>query len=240
MRSSTWLTLAAALAAAAPARAQESARPGDLVPPNLLTADELAQGFRLLFDGASTSGWRGFRRATMPDGWRVVDGALALVGPAGDIVTVDAFANFELRLQWRIAEGGNSGIFFRVDERYERTYHSGPEMQVLDDARHPDGASRLTSAGANFGLHPAPSGVVRPAGEWNDVRLVVNGARVEQWLNGVLVVRYELWTDEWRRLVQASKFAQWPGYGLARRGHIALQDHGDRVAFRSIRIRELP
>ncbi|HWO88712.1 MAG TPA: DUF1080 domain-containing protein [Gemmatimonadales bacterium] len=213
---------------------------GDIVPPNVLSAEELAQGFRLLFDGSTTLGWRGFRRAGMPDGWRVVEGALTRVGPGGDIITVDQFENFELRLEWKVEPGGNSGIFFRVVESSERTYFSGPEMQVLDDARHRDGTSRLTSAGSNYGLHAAPAGIVRPAGQWNEVRLIVRGAHVEHWLNGVQVVSYELWSEEWRRLVAASKFAQWPEYGMARRGHIALQDHGDRVYFRSIRIRELP
>lgn len=213
---------------------------GDIVPPNVLSAEELAQGFRLLFDGSTTLGWRGFRRAGMPDGWRAVEGALTRVGPGGDIITVDQFENFELRLEWKVEPGGNSGIFFRVVESSERAYFSGPEMQVLDDARHRDGASRLTSAGSNYGLHAAPAGIVRPAGQWNEVRLIVRGAHVEHWLNGVQVVSYELWSDEWRRLVAASKFAQWPEYGMARRGHIALQDHGDRVYFRSIRIREIP
>ncbi len=242
------LIAAVSLAAPAPAAAQEPANrnapraapTGDIVPPNVLSSDELAEGFRPLFDGATTSGWRGFRRATMPEGWAAVDGALTRVGRGGDIVTVDEYENFELRLEWRLGEGGNSGIMYRVSEDYEAPYHSGPEMQVLDDARHADGRNRLTSAGSNYGLHAAPPGVVRPPGEWNAVRLVVNGAHVEHWLNDVKVVEYELWTDEWRRLVQASKFAQWPGYGMSRRGRIDLQDHGDRVEYRSIRIRVLP
>jgi len=113
-------------------------------------------------------------------------------------------------------------------------------MQVLDDARHPDGHSRLTSAGSDYGLYAAPAGVVRPAGEWNDVRILVNGAHVEHWLNGVKVVEYELWSPDWQQRVQASKFAQWPAYGMSHTGHIALQNHGDAVWYRSIRIRTLP
>src|SRR5919202_1955113 len=112
-------------------------------------------------------------------------------------------------------------------------------MQGLDDARHADGKSRLTSAGAAYGLYPSPAGVVKPAGEWNKVRLVVNGAHVEHWLNGQKVVEYELWSPDWEAKVKASKFAAWPGYGRARRGHIALQDHGNQVWFRNIRIRRL-
>lgn len=208
--------------------------------PNVLTEEERAAGFRLLFDGQTTAGWRGFAEDTMPSGWQVVDGALTRVGPGRDIVTTDTFANFELRLEWKVTAGGNSGILFRVSEDAEQTYHTGPEMQVLDDAGHRDGQSRLTAAGSNYGLHPAPDGVVRPAESWNSVRLVVNGASVQQWLNDSLVVAYELWSPEWEELVRTTKFAQWPRYGRNPSGHIALQDHGDRVAFRSIRLLVLP
>jgi hypothetical protein len=197
-------------------------------------------GWRSLFDGRTTAGWRGFRMDTVPAGWQVVDGALTRVGGGGDIITTDQFANFELELEWNVAAGGNSGIMFRVTEDSDATYKSGPEMQVLDDAAHRDGQSRLTAAGANYGLDAAPAGAVKPAGEWNAVRLVVNGPHVEHWLNDVKVVEYELWTPEWEAKVAATKFAQWPGYGRARSGHIALQDHGDRVAYRNIRIRVLP
>lgn len=195
--------------------------------------------WRSLFDGRTLAGWRGFRMDSAPAGWRVEDGAITRVGRAGDLVTEEQFANFELEIEWKVAPGGNSGIMFRVTEESEETYHSGPEMQVLDDSAHRDGLSRLTAAGANFGLYPAPAGVVKPAGEWNAVRLVVNGAHVEHWLNGVQVVEYELWSPEWEAKVAASKFAEWPGYGRARSGLIALQDHGDRVAYRNIRIRVL-
>jgi hypothetical protein len=235
----TPILLAAALCAAAPAAAQRRVAT-DVVPPNVLSSEEMAQGFRLLFDGTTTNGWRGYRRATMHDGWRVVDGALTRVGPGGDIVTAQQYADFELRLQWKVAPRGNSGIMFRVSEDYEESYTSGPEMQVLDDAGHGDGTSRLTAAGSNYAIHAVSAGIVRPAGQWNDVRLIVRGAHVEHWLNGTKVVEYELWSDDWRRLVQASKFVQWPQYGMSRRGHIALQDHGDTVAYRSIRLREFP
>ena len=210
-------------------------------PPNVLTSEELAQGFRLLFDGTTTNGWRGYRSPVMPPGWAAVDGNLTRVSRTTDIISVNEYENFELRLSWRIPPGGNSGIMYHVTEQGEATYTSGPEMQVLDDSGHADGRNRLTSAGSDYGLYAAPAGVVHRAGEWNDVRIIVNGAHVEHWMNGVKVVEYTLWSDEWRRLVQASKFAQWPEYGMAHRGHIALQgDHDGAVAYRSIRIRVLP
>ena len=207
---------------------------------NPLTSDEQQQGWHLLFDGKTTRGWRGFRQKAAPAGWQVVDGALTRVGRAGDLITDEEFGDFELALEWKISEGGNSGIMYRVVDADEATYQSGPEMQVLDDARHPDGRSRLTAAGAAYGLYPAPAGVVKPAGEWNQVRIVVKGGHVEHWLNGQKVVNYELWSPDWKARVAKSKFAQWPRYGLAKKGHIALQDHGDWVAYRNIRIRTLP
>lgn len=206
---------------------------------NQLTAQERRDGWTLLFDGTTTRGWRGYRRADMPAGWQAQDGALTRVGAGGDIITEREFKDFELVLEWQISPGGNSGIFYRVTEAGEASYHTGPEMQVLDDATHADGKSRLTSAGAAFGLYPAPAGIVKPVGEWNEARIRIRGATVEHWLNGVKVVEYELLSPEWLRKVAASKFAAWPGYGRAARGHIALQDHGDRVAFRGIKIREL-
>lgn len=196
-------------------------------------------GWTVLFDGSNMDAWRGYQRPDIPNGWQIVDGALTRVGDGGDIITRDQYGDFELELEWKVAPGGNSGIMYRVTEADSQTYRTGPEMQVLDDARHRDGGSRLTSAGAAYGLYPAPEGVVKPAGEWNQVRLVLRGAQVEHWLNGQKVVEYELGSPDWEAKVKASKFVEWPGYGRAQRGHIALQDHGDTVSFRNIRIREL-
>jgi hypothetical protein len=204
-----------------------------------VSADASQPGWQVLFDGSGTSAWRGFRKPDLPGGWQAVDGALTRVGGGGDIITRDQFGDFELELEWKLAAGGNSGIMYRVSETEDATYMTGPEMQVLDDAGHRDGQSRLTSAGSNYGLHAAAAGVVRPVGEWNRVRLIVRGAHVEHWLNGQKVVQYELWSPDWEALVKESKFAAWPGYGRGRRGHIALQDHGDWVAYRNIRIREI-
>ena len=196
--------------------------------------------WRTLFDGRSLEAWRGFKKDSVPAGWQVVDGALTRVGEAGDLITRDQFGDFELTLEWKVAEGGNSGIMYRVTETADASYETGPEMQVLDDARHKDGQSRLTAAGSAYGLYAAPAGVVKPAGQWNAVRIVVRGNHVEHWLNGTKVVEYELGSPDWEARVQHSKFKQWPGYGRAASGHIALQDHGDRVAYRDIKVRTLP
>lgn len=208
--------------------------------PNTLTPAERAAGWRLLFDGRSTSGWRAYDADSMPWGWQVVDGALTRVGRAGDIITRDTFRDFELLVDWMVAPKGNSGIFYRAAPGSEAIYWSAPEFQVLDDAGHPDGRTLLTSAGSVYGLYPAIPGVVKPAGEWNTARILVDGNHVEHWLNGRRFASYELGSAEWKAKVAASKFAAWPEYGQAAVGHIGLQDHGDRVAFRNIKIRVLP
>ena len=197
--------------------------------------------WRSLFDGRTTAGWRGYRKTSVPDGWQIVDGALVRAGDgAGDIITEEKFRNFELALEWKVAPGGNSGIFYRATEEGEYIWQSAPEMQVLDDERHADGRSELTSAGSNFGLHAVARGISRPADAWNEARVLARGNHVEHWLNGVKVVEYELGSPDWEARVRASKFGTMPLYGRAAEGHIGLQDHGDRVEFRNIRIRALP
>jgi hypothetical protein len=204
---------------------------------NSSETDETGQQWISLFDGQTTDGWRNYQASGVSSGWQVADGLLLRTGPdAGDLITEATYDDFELRLEWRVESGGNSGIFFRATETEPRIYLSAPEVQILDDANHRDGKSPLTSAGSNYGLHPAPRGIVRPAGEWNQVRLRVKGDHVTQWLNGVQVVDYQLGSDDWQVRVANSKFANWPNYGKARSGHIGLQDHGDPVAFRNIEI----
>jgi 3-keto-disaccharide hydrolase len=233
--------LAGALVAAPRATlAQQAGSASGAAPLNTLTAAERAAGWRLLFDGRTTAGWRGWKMDSMPSGWQAVDGTLKRVKPAADIITTEKFANFELSLEWNLAKNGNSGIFYRASEDDDAIYWSAPELQVLDDAGHPDGQSRLTAAGADYGLYPSPAGVVRPAGQWNQVRLVVNGKHVEHWLNGVKVVEYELGSPDWEAKVKASKFAPHTHYGRNAEGYIGLQEHEYPVAFRNIKIRALP
>lgn len=191
-----------------------------------------------LFDGHSTDGWRRYGSNKPIKGWQAIDGELVRTSKAGDLITVQQFSDFELELEWKVESGGNSGIFFRADESERYIFLTAPEMQILDDASHRDGKSPLTSAGANYALHPAPRGVVNPAGEWNHARLRVIGNQVTHWLNHQQIVSYELGSEDWQQRVAKSKFAKWPKYGSLSRGHIGLQDHGDRVAFRNIQVRD--
>jgi len=208
---------------------------------NTLTEQQRHDGWILLFDGLTTNGWRNYRSQTISPGWSVADSALTRSGDkAGDIVTEQKYRSFDLVLDWRVSEGGNSGIFYRATEEGDYIWQSAPEMQVLDDERHADGKSPLTSAGSNFALYEAPRGAARPAGQWNTARLLVNGNHVEHWLNGTKLLEYELGSSEWIARVAASKFKTMPLYGKAAEGHIGLQDHGDRVEFRNIRIKVLP
>jgi hypothetical protein len=210
---------------------------------NTLSAAEKAQGWKLLFDGKTTDGWRRFKGKTIGDKWKVIDGTLVLkpkdgkVG--GDIVTVDQYDNFELSLEWRIASGGNSGIMYRVTETASAPYETGPEYQLLDNKKHPDGRSLLTSAASCYALYAPSIDMTKPVGEWNHTRLIVNGNHVEHWLNGEKVVTYELGSPDWEKRVQASKFKAMSRFGKEPKGHIDLQDHGDEVAFRNIKIRRL-
>lgn len=211
---------------------------------NSLSQKEKAQGWELLFDGQNLSSWRGYKKESLPAAWTIDDNALHFSGEGegGDIITQNEYENFELALDWKIEEGGNSGIFYNVveDGKYDAVYHTGPEMQVLDDERHPDAKENPGKriAGANYDLYE-PSAKAKPAGEWNSIRLVKNNNKVEHWMNGQKVVEYELGSDEWKEDVKNSKFASMPDYGSAQKGHIALQDHGDQVWFKNIKIRPL-
>ena len=206
-----------------------------------LTAEQRAAGWKSLFDGSSTAGWRGYRSQTMPAGWSVVDGVLTKSGPVEDIISNNQYGNFELAFDWKLSTGGNAGVFYRGTEEYDHIYWSAPEYQLLDDANHPDGKSRLTSAGADYALYPSAAGVVKPADQWNSTLIVVQGNRVQHWLNGQKLLEYELGSADWQAKVKASKFNDYPNYGKAARGYIALQgDHDGTLSLRNIRIRELP
>jgi hypothetical protein len=200
-----------------------------------------AQGeWRSLID-PTMSAWRGYKQQGMPAEWKVENDVVSKVKSTNDIVTRDQFENFELEWEWKIHEGGNAGVFYRGTEEFEKIYFTAPEYQLLDDAKAPDGKSRLTSAAANYALYPAPAGVVKPADQWNTSRIVARGPRVEHWLNGQKVVEYETGSADWEAKVKASKFASWPKYGRITKGHIGIQgDHDGELAIRNMRIRTLP
>jgi 3-keto-disaccharide hydrolase len=206
-----------------------------------LTAEQRASGWRSLFDGTSTAAWRGYKEASLPAGWHIVDGTLTKSGSVGDLLTKDQFGNFELALDWKLGPGGNAGVFYRGTEEYDHIYWSAPEYQLLDDAGHPDGKSRLTSAGADYALYPSPAGVVKPANEWNSSLIVVKGDTVQHWMNGQKLLEYVLGSADWQAKVKASKFVAYPHYGTAPRGYIGIQgDHDGTLSIRNVRIKVLP
>ena len=214
---------------------------GDTTVTGGLTADQRAAGWRPLFDGTNTSAWRGYKSQTFPSAWHVVNGTLTKSGSTEDIITRDQFGDFELAFDWKLSPGGNAGVFYRGTEEYDHIYWSAPEYQLLDDALHPDGKNRLTSAGAAYALYPSPEGVVKPAGEWNSTLIVVQGARVQHWMNGQKLLEYELWSPDWEAKVKASKFVDWPNYGRAKKGYIGIQgDHDGELSLRNVRIRTIP
>ncbi|RKX35557.1 MAG: DUF1080 domain-containing protein [Verrucomicrobia bacterium] len=196
-------------------------------------------GWQTLFDGRTTEGWRGYHRDTIPDGWFADDGVFRREGKGGDLMTVEQFADFELHLEWRLEPGGNSGVILRVSEEGDKSWHSGPEMQILDDEAHQPDLKPKNASGALYDLVPVPEGAGSVIDEWNTVRIMVDGSRYRFWLNGVQTVDLDLESPEGQRLIAASKFARYPGFGREARGHIVLQDHGAKVEFRHILIREL-
>lgn len=220
---------------------------------NTLTPREQAEGWRLLFDGRTTTGWRGAKLTTFPDhGWEVRDGLLSVLGAegkeaadGGDIVTEAEYENFELQVEYRLTRGANSGIKYFVNTALNKGEGSaiGNEFQLLDDAVHPDAKLGVAGNRTNAGLYdliPPINVRFNGIGEWNRARIVVRGRYVEHWLNGFRTVAYERGTQEWRALVSHSKYTIWPNFGEARRGRILLQDHGNNVSFRSIKLRVLP
>ncbi|MDX1637341.1 MAG: DUF1080 domain-containing protein, partial [Balneolaceae bacterium] len=215
---------------------------------NTLTEQEKEEGWQLLFDGESTSEWRGYNKETFPDqGWIVENGILSVVegGGGGDIITREVYEDFILKLEWRAAKGANGGIFYAgLEQQDEPIYWSAPEIQILDNANHPDanqGENGNRKATSLYDLIPADPQNANPFGEWNRITIEVtgNGAHVEHWMNGQKVVEYERWTDEWYEMINNSKFALHPEFGAAHKGHIGLQDHGNRVDFRNIKIKVL-
>lgn len=200
-----------------------------------LTDAEITDGWTLLFDGTTAAPWwRGYKKDTLPEGWKVEDGAL-VCRKGGDIVTKEKFENFELSIEWKISEGGNSGIMFRVQETDGPSYTTGPEAQIQDNVKGRD----PQKAGWLYQFYQTDKDATKPVGEWNLFKLVCNRNKCEHWMNGVKYFEYEIGSKDWNERLAKSKFAKMPGFATTAKGYICLQDHGDVVSFRNIKIRAI-
>ena len=218
-------------------------------PLNTLSKSEIKQGWQLLFDGKTTNGWRGYNKKVFPEsGWGVKDGVLFCLasdrgeaGNGGDIITEKKYSNFELKLEWKISKAGNSGVMYLATELPgEPAWHAAPEMQILDGANFPMELKPSQLSGSAYDLVAADPQTVKPYGQWNQIKIVVNNGIVEHWQNGKMVVKYTLWTPEWKEMVGKSKFHEYPEFlNMSKEGYICLQDHGGGAWFRNIKIREL-
>ncbi|MBX2840824.1 MAG: DUF1080 domain-containing protein [Flammeovirgaceae bacterium] len=201
-----------------------------------------------LFDGKTAKGWRGYNQSTLPEAWVVEDGTLKSLGKGGDIggdiVFGDMeFEDFELQLEWKISEGGNSGVFYHVQEgdQYHAPYENAPEYQLIDDIGFPQKLEEWQSLGADYAMYPADKEkkIVKKAGEWNSSRIIFQKENAEYWLNGEKVVSFVPWSEDWQKRRDSGKWKDMPDYGKAKKGLIGLQDHGSFILFRNIKVRHL-
>jgi len=214
---------------------------------NLLTENEIQEGWQLLFDGKATPGWRGFNGQEPLSGWVAEDGCLKSLGKGGDIggdivYDKEEFENFELVLEWKLSQGGNSGIFYHVREgkQYNAAYENAPEYQVIDDIGFPEKLEPWQSVGADYAMYfPDTARIVKPAGEWNESRIRFTPERVEYWLNGTSTLSFVPWSDDWNKRRLSGKWKDYPDYGQAKTGYIGLQDHGSVILYRNIKIKKL-
>lgn len=206
---------------------------------NALSPDEVTEGWQLLFDGESLSHWRSYADAEVNPGWGIENGCLTRLDSAGDLITRERFADFELKLEWRISDSGNSGIFIRADESGDRIFETGMEMQVLDNAGHWDRFFPSHRAGAFYDMIVPDHDTSQPVGYWNRVHIIARGPHLQFWLNERLTAEFEQGSDQWQVMYEDSKFSDRPRWGTLLEGHIGLQDHWDKVWFRNIRVLRL-
>ena len=213
----------------------------------LLTEEEQKDGWQLLFDGTTITGWHNYGGGAVGSAWMIEDGNLKIAGAekkdtiAQDIVTDEEYENFDLKLEWKIDTAGNSGILFYVqeDKEYPKPYWTGPEMQILDNERHDDRKFPKHRAGDLYDLISCSKETVKPALEWNQVEIRSVNGKLDFFLNGENVVSTTMWDDNWNKMIAASKFKEWPGFGTFKKGRICLQDHDSNVWFRNIKIKKL-
>ncbi len=221
-----------------------------LAAPNTLTSEERAEGWSLLFDGKNLSGYHVYGDADAPlVRWSIEGDALRLDGRAGEndkskvdiVVSPKPYGDFELSFEWKMSPGGNGGVFYKVIEspKYPKPWHTGLEMQLLDDEGHEEGKVKTHRAGDLYDMVASRSRSTRPAGEWNTSRIVVSGDQIEQWLNGKQTVSITIGSGRWKRSLKRSKYADLPDFVQSEKGHIVLQDHGDLLWFRNLKIKEL-
>ena len=219
--------------------------PKEMTSDSTLTAEEKKEGWQSLFDGKTLKGWHQYGNKAPGSSWKVKDGVLYIDTAAkdgGDIVTNDEYENFDFQVDWKISKGGNSGIIFMIHEnkaKFNWPWETGPEMQVLDNEGHSDGKIKKHHAGDLFDLIASTKESAKPWGEWNHAEIRILNAKLDLFLNGENVVTTTLWDNNWKKLVAGSKFANMQGFGTFTRGRIGLQDHGDEVYFRNIKIRKL-
>ncbi|MCK9355460.1 MAG: DUF1080 domain-containing protein [Gallionella sp.] len=212
--------------------------------PNTLTSVEKKKGWTLLFDGKTINGWHGFNLKGFPDCWVIENGVFTTTTKGGaesqDIITNKKYRNFALSIDFKLMKGTNSGIIFQIaeDPKYKYPYETGPEFQIIDQANWPDPLKDWQICGANYAMYPPKSLPCKPIGEWNHLMLVVDGNHVTQIINGVVVVQYEKYADEWKKLRSSGKWADFPDYGKFDVGHISLQNHGTQVWFQNIKLKE--
>jgi hypothetical protein len=213
--------------------------------PNTITDNEMDKGWQLLFDGKSTEGWRGYNMDGFPDTWIIEDESLTMTSTGGgeeqDIITEKKYRNFALSLDYKLTKGANSGIIYQIEEdpKYKFPYETGPEYQLIDHESWPDPLEDWQINGANYAMYPPLTRPYKPVGEWNQLFLMVNGNNVTQMLNGEIVVEYEKYSDEWNKLRNSGKWTDFPDWGKFDEGFISLQNHGTKVWFRNIKIKEL-